>query len=177
MADYKKFLEKSKYTSFSSSESDRSSRENSPFSSSDEDSERKKKNTFHCRICSQPAKGQTDDRPEKEVCSNCAAGFPNHTFCKSCRRVYTNKDPFPKNSTRCKYCVDKLQRMREERNKRKRKEPASPERKVKRKDDNETNDRKERASPERKVKKKDDKETYVAIYIDSRCVLKKNFKV
>ena len=32
-------------------------------------------------------------------------------------------------------------------------------------------------SPERKIKKKEENETYVAVYVDGKCVIKKNFKV
>lgn len=155
MSDYKKFFEKHKAHLTSSEEEEdidgdylgaKTSRESSPAV------DVKKKNSFHCRICNQPAKGKTEEKPEKEICSSCQTNFPNHAFCKSCRRVYPQRDTtFTRSSMRCNYCVDRLQRRREARNaKRKKIETPSAD---------------------------DNCDTYVAIFIEGKCVLKKTFKL
>ena len=158
MADYNKFFEKRKHHTLtdSSMSEDEDFRESSPASESPEDS--MKKNTFHCRICNQPTKGKTENKPEKEICTSCYSNFPNRRFCKSCRRIYPNGgETFSKkNPVRCNYCVDRLQRMRDARNVKKKRDAGSP---------------------ERKIKKKEENETYVAVYVDGKCVIKKNFKV
>ena len=137
-----------------------SSSDMSESSSSSEDNEL----LFYCHLCNKKAKGATENKPVNEICKTCQGNFPERMFCKSCKRFYTNKEPFGKSRDRCTSCVDKLEKMREARKKRSC-EPKEKE-EVKRKRKNEDTKSSEEIE-----------ENYVAVFVKGNCVVKKTFKM
>lgn len=113
---------------------------------------------YYCRICNKSIKGSKELKPENEVCKNCVSNFPERMFCKSCKRYFPNKKPFSKCGTRCNFCVDKLNKLREQR-------------KLKREAENSEDKGKKKSK-----KEDDDGESYVCLYIKGQRIFKKQFE-
>jgi len=122
-------------------------------SSSMSDSSLDEERIFYCRFCNKKAKSATERKPETEVCKFCEGNFPERMFCKSCKRFFPDKALFTKAKERCNPCVDRLEKARESRKKRKQETENNSEPSKKKIDDN-----------------------YVMLVINGQCVHKHNFK-